>query len=227
MVSSLEWLVTAIIEIFKGPLGIFLVSLVSNSIPFVSVPYLGIVAGYALVNRDPLSEAILVSVSALGASIGKIIIYLLGKAARTGLSEKTRKNVELLSKLAKRSTFLAIFILAATPVPDDILYIPLGITKYPLLPYFVAIFLGKLIITSAVVLYTSYVSYFTVLNLYTVPIWVVITIALIYVIIKTDWYHVLNEVSTYGIKGATKRFLHYITHRLRARLIKLGCKDSS
>ncbi len=223
----MEWLITAIVGIFKGPLGIFLVSLVSNSIPFVSVPYLGIVAGYALVNRDPLAEAVLVSVSALGASIGKIIIYLLGEAARTGLSEKTRKNVELLSKLAKRSTFLAIFILAATPVPDDILYIPLGIMKYPLFPYFLAILLGKLIITLAVVLYTSYISYFTVLNLYTVPVWVALTIALIYVIIKTDWYHVLNEVSTYGVKGAMKRFLHYLSHQLRAKLIKPDSKGGS
>ena len=226
MVSLVSWLISAIIEVFKGPLGVFLVSLVSNSIPFVSIPYLGIVAGYALVNRAPLAEAILVLISGLGATIGKLVIYLMGKAARSGLSEKTKKNVELLSRLAKRSTFLAIFLLAATPVPDDILYIPLGIMKYPLLPYFIAILLGKLIITSAVVVYTSYISYFTVVDLYTVPIWVVLTIALIYVIIKTDWYHVINEVSTYGVKGAMVRLLHYVTHQLKIKLIKSGSKAS-
>ena len=217
----MNWLISLIIEIFKGPLGIFFISLISNSIPFVSIPYLGIVAGYALIIKDPLKQAVFVLISAVGASIGKLIIYYLGKAARTGLSKKSRQNVELLSKLAKRSTFLAIFILAATPLPDDILYIPLGIMKYPLLPYFTAILLGKTIITSLVVIYTSYISLFAELNLYTIPLWVILTAALIYIIIKIDWYHVLSEVSNYGARKATARFFHYLVDKMKIKLLRL------
>ena len=221
MVRLVSWLISTIIEIFKGPLGIFLVSLVSNSIPFVSIPYLGIVAGYVLINKGSATEAVLVVTSALGASIGKLVIYMLGEAARTGLSEEAKKNVKLLTELAKKSTFLAIFILAATPVPDDILYIPLGVMKYPLLPYFIAILLGKLIITTVVVVYTSYISYFMALNLYTVPIWTALTALLVYVVIRTDWYHVLNEISAYGVRGATLRFLSYVFKKFRVWLSRL------
>ncbi|MEM2376482.1 MAG: hypothetical protein QXZ10_02605, partial [Sulfolobales archaeon] len=50
----LEWL-ESLLSIFSGPLGvlsIFLISLISNSIPFVSIPYLAVILAYSMIVQD-------------------------------------------------------------------------------------------------------------------------------------------------------------------------------
>ncbi len=202
-----------VLKLVGGPIGIFLVSLLSNSIPFVTIPYLGIIAGYTVFYRDLWSQILLITSSSLGAATGKIVVYFLGSAARRGLSENSKRNVELFKKLARRSLFLAILFLAATPLPDDILYIPLGLMKYPILPYFTAILIGKVIITSVVVVYASWITTFAINDLYTIPLWVGVTVALIYVVMKIDWYSVVEEVSDKGICRYVSDILKSILHR--------------
>jgi membrane protein YqaA with SNARE-associated domain len=204
---------SAILKLVGGPVGIFLVSLISNSIPFVTIPYLGIIAGYSVFYRDLWAQIMLITSSSLGAATGKIVVYFLGSAARKGLSETSKRNVELFKKLARRSLFLAILFLAATPLPDDILYIPLGLMKYPILPYFTAILIGKVIITSVVVVYASWITAFATSNIYTVPLWIALTVVLIYIVMKIDWYNVLEEVSDKGFFKYVSDVLRNIMHR--------------
>ena len=190
--------VQIVLHIVGGPPGIFLVSLVSNSIPFVSIPYLGIVAGYSMVYRDPLGKLVLILSSASVAAVGKILVYFLGVAVSKGISETTRKNVELFRKVARKSLFVAIVLFASTPLPDDILYIPLGLMKYPLIPYFIAILLGKIVLTSVVVMYASWITEAAITNLFTVPIFIAVTIALTYIVLKVDWYEIINTLYSEG-----------------------------
>jgi uncharacterized membrane protein YdjX (TVP38/TMEM64 family) len=44
----------------------------------------------------------------------------------------------------KRRAFLLIFVVAATPIPDEPVVIPLGLMKYNPAKFFVFFFLGKL-----------------------------------------------------------------------------------
>lgn len=130
-------------------LGIFLISLISNSIPFVGLPYLNFL--FALSPFFSLEDIVVMSIlSALGASIGKIVVYTIGAGMRLTLSEKTKENLMFFEKIFKKWGFFAIFLFAASPLPDDVLYIPLGIAKYRVSYYFIAVFLGKLVITSYV-----------------------------------------------------------------------------
>jgi membrane protein DedA with SNARE-associated domain len=46
----------------------------------------------------------------------------------------------------------AIFIMAATPLPDDILYIPLGLMRYELPKFFTFCLLGKIVLTYPIAL---------------------------------------------------------------------------
>jgi membrane protein YqaA with SNARE-associated domain len=209
----LEGIISAVLKLVGGPIGIFLVSLMSNSIPFVTIPYLGIIAGYSVFYRDLGSQIMLIMSSSLGAASGKIVVYFLGSAARRGLSENSKRNVELFKRLARRSLFLAILFLAATPLPDDILYIPLGLMKYPILPYFTAILIGKVIITSVVVVYASWITAFATSNLYTIPLWIVLTAILIYVVMKINWYSVIEEVSNKGLYRYVSDILKSIMHK--------------
>ena len=51
----------------------------------------------------------------------------------------------------------AVFVAAATPIPDDLIYIPLGIAKYNPRRFFIATLSGKLILSYMIVLIAHFV----------------------------------------------------------------------
>ncbi|MCD6340696.1 MAG: VTT domain-containing protein [Desulfurococcales archaeon] len=218
----------SIIEILKStltaPLGVFTISVLSNAIPFVSIPYLGIVAGYAAIYQGVIDKAVLVLCSATGATFGKSIVYFIGRAFSVKLSEVSKKNVELFKKVARKSLFLAILIFAATPLPDDILYIPLGVMRYSLIPYFVAILIGKSALTATVVIYASWLAGLMRVNYSFIPILVAVTIVLTYIILKVDWARVVEAAYERGIVEGVKALFGEIG-KIMAKLIRhRGCE---
>jgi membrane protein DedA with SNARE-associated domain len=125
---------------------LFLVSLVSNATPFFGASYT-LIATTELVaigfNLD--SFTLIVFVTALGATIGKIVIY----AGARGLSQKLQgnKNVKLLGRwLGKSGFYLALFLTALIPVLplDDYVYLGAGANKARLAPMLGVTFLAKL-----------------------------------------------------------------------------------
>jgi membrane protein YqaA with SNARE-associated domain len=46
------------------------------------------------------------------------------------LSDNTKKRMLPLQRLLSRYGWLGVFIAATTPIPDDIVYIPLGLARY-------------------------------------------------------------------------------------------------
>ena len=59
-------------------------------------------------------------------------------------------------RLVKRYGASAAFVAAATPIPDDIIYIPLGLAKYNPKRFFVATLLGKIVLFYVIVLISHY-----------------------------------------------------------------------
>ena len=59
-------------------------------------------------------------------------------------------------KLVKRYCGSAAFVAAATPIPDDLVYIPLGLAKYNPKRFFVATLLGKFVLYYVIVLISHY-----------------------------------------------------------------------
>ncbi len=59
-------------------------------------------------------------------------------------------------KLVKRYGGSAAFVAAATPIPDDLVYIPLGLAKYNPKRFFIATLLGKLVLFYVIVLISHY-----------------------------------------------------------------------
>lgn len=171
-------------------LGIFLMSLVSNSIPFVGLPYLNFL--FALSPFFSFKDVVVVSiVSALGASMGKIVVYTIGAGMRLTLSEEKKENLMFFEKVFKKWGFFAVFLFAASPLPDDLLYIPLGIAKYRLSHYFLAVFLGKLVITSYVLAFGKITSEtmkeFLGYNFLSLLLFFSLTLIFSLLIIKIDW----------------------------------------
>jgi len=122
-------------------LGIFLISLLGATSIFVPIPYtvvIFILGG--LTNFDPLLIAV---AAGAGAAIGEFSGYLVGMGGRKVISNKYKKRMDFLMKLFKKFGPIAIFIFALTPLPDDLLFIPLGVMRYGLLRAFIPAILGK------------------------------------------------------------------------------------
>ena len=73
---------------------------------------------------------VLVLIAALTATGAKQIIFYVSYGGRKIISEKTKKRMKPFQKLVKRYGGSAAFVAAATPIPDDLVYIPLGLAKY-------------------------------------------------------------------------------------------------
>lgn len=187
---------------FVGP---FLISLVFNSIPFVSLPYLLIIIGLAFKYTSFYDRILLILSSALGATLGKILIYFIGRGFSKFLSQSSKKNLELFNKIAKKSLALAIFVFAALPLPDDVLYLPLGLTGFSLIVYFFSVFLGKLFLKSTAVFYGSILASLSEgLGYYTIPILITISLLFSYYVIKINWSKVVEAHVEGGLKASVK-----------------------
>ncbi|MEM0014100.1 MAG: VTT domain-containing protein [Zestosphaera sp.] len=188
-------------------LGPLIISLVCNSIPFVSLPYLIIILSYAIRHPDIYDKLLIVISSALGASLGKLVIYTIGKGFSKTLSPASRRNAELFNKIAKKSTAIAIFIFAALPLPDDVLYLPLGISGFSVATYFIAVFLGKVFLKALVVFYGSVIALASEsLGYQITPLLILASVIIAYYVIKIDWSRVLETHTDKGLKASIECF---------------------
>jgi membrane protein YqaA with SNARE-associated domain len=89
---------------------------------------------------DPLLIAV---AAGAGAAIGEFSGYLIGFGGRRAIGEKYKKKMDFLVKLFKKFGPIVIFVFALTPLPDDLLFIPLGVMRYSFLQAFIPALLGK------------------------------------------------------------------------------------
>lgn len=124
-----------------GYLGIFFISLTGSMSIFVPIPYTIVI--FAM-GGLPGFEPLLIAVAAgLGSALGEFSGYLIGVGGRKVISQKYRKKMDFLTKLFKKFGPVAIFLFALTPLPDDLLFIPLGVMRYSLLRAFIPALIGK------------------------------------------------------------------------------------
>jgi membrane protein YqaA with SNARE-associated domain len=123
-----------------GYFGIFLISLLGSMSIFFPIPYTVIIFTIA-----PFFDPLLVALaSGLGSAIGEFSGYLLGLGGRKIISEKRKRQMNALLKIFGKYGPIAIFIFALTPLPDDLLFIPLGVIGYSFLKAFIPAIIGKI-----------------------------------------------------------------------------------
>jgi membrane protein DedA with SNARE-associated domain len=128
-------------------LTILLTSFALNLIPFASPSNLLIASNAALLGTaNPISIGFLV---AIGAATAKFIHYIVTFFISGHIGEQRRKRLDAVAPRLRRWGFLALLIVAATPIPDEPVVIPLGLLKYNPAKFFLAYFAGKLLITVA------------------------------------------------------------------------------
>ena len=184
-------------------LGIVLFSFISSVIVFIPIPYFPVLMAAALdKNLDPTLIAFF---SAIGAVAGKMIIFYASYYGRKIIfNDYTKKSTLPLQKLLRRYGWIGAFIAAATPIPDDIIYIPLGLAKYNPLKFASSLFAGKLVLSEITVVLGVYFGRpfmeFLIAktsdpkSLITITgITIAIIVVTIYYFIKTDWGKIIGK----------------------------------
>ncbi len=127
-----------------GYLGAFLAALVGNLTIVIVFPYTIVVFFLATSGLNPI---ILGVVTGLGAVLGESSGYLLGRWG-SGAFERHRPEqfASLQRILAHRPRLLPwlLFLFALLPLPDDILFVPLGTLRYPFAAVFLPSAVGKI-----------------------------------------------------------------------------------
>ncbi len=137
-----------------GYLGLTIVSFIGSLVPFVPIPSFILVATMAV--GDQFDIHALALIAAITSTAAKQIIFYVSYGGRKIISEKTKKRMKPFQKLVKRYGGSAAFVAAATPIPDDLVYIPLGLAKYNPKRFFIATLLGKLVLFYVIVLISHY-----------------------------------------------------------------------
>lgn len=196
-----------------GYLGIFFISLIGSMSIFIPIPYTIVIFTMGgLPGFEPLWIAI---AAGLGSSFGEFSGYLIGASGRLAISQKNKKKIDFLMKLFKRFGPLAIFLFALTPLPDDLLFIPLGVMHYRPILAFIPAFLGKFL-SSLIIAYAGRLSIEIISRIFgleggagSILIGTIIGIALmiivIFIMFKVDW---------------EKRFSKYIEDHNEAKVEK-------
>jgi len=192
----LEWLIE-----YYGVLGVFLVSFISNCIPYSTVPYLFFVMIYAGTVKSVATLLLITIAGGLGAALGKLVVYYMARGARRVLPDNVREHMELFAQYAGRNLFYAVLVFAVLPLPDDILYVPLGLSRYSVAKFFTALAIGKIFITGLTVFLGAAIGYQLETSsspVFSIPILVLITVILTYLVIKIDWIDITRKAREKG-----------------------------
>ena len=193
-----------------GYIGLALVSFIGSLIPFVPIPSFILLITMSV--GDQFNIHILAILAAITSTLAKQIIFYASYGGRKIISEKTKKRMLPFQRLVKRYGAGAAFFAAATPIPDDLVYVPLGLAKYNPRKFFVATLSGKLILCYVIVILSHYVSgpvidpIFESFGIYSVedmedPTLILIGIisfgaamtAIVLILLRLDWNRVLGR----------------------------------
>lgn len=122
-----------------------------NLIPFAGPSNLLIAstAAISLGNVDAPTLVVIGVLIAFGAALAKGIHYMVTFFVSGHLSQKRQARLDAEAVKVRRWAMLLLFLVAASPLPDEPVVIPLGLMKYNPAKFFTAYFLGKLIIAVA------------------------------------------------------------------------------
>jgi len=125
-----------------GYFGVFIFSVIGTASIIIPVPYTLLIFWLGVFKFDPILLAL---AGGSGSAIGEFSGYLLGYYGRKKLSGERQRRMSYLVRLIGSYGPIAIFIFALTPLPDDLLFIPLGILRYKFVKAFIPALLGKIL----------------------------------------------------------------------------------
>ncbi len=175
-----------------GYFGVFLVSLIGSSSVIIPIPYTVIIFSLGM-QKDLFNPFFLAISGGVGSALGEFVGYFLGYFGRTVISENQKRKMNYILKLFRKYGAVSIFVFALSPLPDDLLFIPLGIMRYNFVKAFIPCIIGKLLMCF-IVAYGGYLSIDTIEALFGGeggPLTIVASAVLMAIVIiamfKIDW----------------------------------------
>lgn len=180
--------------------GVFLISLIGAMSIIIPIPYTFVILTLGMKGLDPL---LLTVAGGLGSGIGEFSGYVLGYYGRAMVSEERQRKMDYIIRiLENRYGPLVIFLFALTPLPDDLLFIPLGVLRYKFVKAFIPCFLGKLLMC-AILAYGGQLYYDVLVTVFgggtfeiellTSVITAIIMVFIFVAMFKIDWEKVFEK----------------------------------
>jgi uncharacterized membrane protein YdjX (TVP38/TMEM64 family) len=105
---------------------------------------------FALGGTPSFNPLLIAVLGATGAVAGTYLYYFLGVGIERILPERLKSGIEKGKKYIDRYGMIAIFFFAITPLPDEIVWIPIGIMGYDKRKAMISCWLGKFILIAAI-----------------------------------------------------------------------------
>jgi len=185
----LDWLAPLTVY---GYFGIFLISLLGSLSIIIPIPYTVVLLSMSVTKQfDPLLLAVAAGV---GSAIGKTLSYGVGYFGRRFVHEKYGKRLDTLLKAVDKYGLVLIFLFAYSPLPDDALFIPLGLMRYSFLKFFAVSVLGKFLMSLTIAYVGNAAGAFlvgsdTILSVMTI----VMLVAVVAAMFLVDWEKLLDR----------------------------------
>lgn len=116
-----------------GYLGAFLAALVGNLTIIIVFPYT--IVTFFLATTGGLDLFLLGVLTGVGAYLGELSGYIIGRWGSKRFQQAKPEEYEALERIVDyrpRFVQLLLFLFSILPLPDDVLFIPLGMLRYPL-----------------------------------------------------------------------------------------------
>ena len=203
---SITRLMGNLVGIYAGLMGIlgigiavFIISIFGNFTVVFPVPYSAALVIIGITFPLTIWEVLFIGVMAgLGAAIGELSAWGLGRSQAETIedSETGKQFLKLKDQIDKGYGGLLVFFYAATPLPDDVLLIALGATKYNPVKLVVWCFFGKVLlclITIGLAIPLQPILGGENPNPIMETLWLVIGLAIILMIVYVDWEKVFKK----------------------------------
>ena len=203
-----------------GYLGVFLISLIGTASILIPIPYTLMIFWFGFLGFDPI---ILTLAAGIGSAIGEFSGYILGYYGRKLLNIERQKKMRYLLKMFGQYVPVAIFLFALTPLPDDLLYIPLGILRYNFLKAFIPTIIGKVLMSFILAYLGKTGGEFILLLLGQEGSWIgmiitaILLVCILFVLNKIDWEKVFDDgVKSYFMSNKGKKNIKKINTLINA-----------
>jgi membrane protein YqaA with SNARE-associated domain len=190
------------IAVQYGYLGAFIISFVGSTSIIIPLPYTIIFFFFGF--NTSLNIFWLAIAGGLGSGFGEMVGYVFGRFANRAVGEKRKKKLESMLKIITRRKYLTpflIFLFALTPLPDDLIFIPLGLLRFPIWRILIPSLIGKFLATYLIIFSGRF--FYDILSPFLIGesnqlIFIIITSALLILVLliiwRIDWEGILNKI---------------------------------
>ncbi len=169
-----------------GYFGVFLLGLIGAASFLIPLPTtVGLLGVAALRIFVP---TLLALAFGLGAGVGQLTSYAVGYACRKMVGAKKKRRLNAMLRILERSrTMVVVFIFALTPLPDNLLFIPLGLICYPIWKVFVASLSGKIVMSLIITFFGGFIGQTFTENWIFTAVMIVLLVIVLIAMFRINW----------------------------------------